>query len=98
MGFYMVSTEFDICIGKSSKAEVKRLATQLGRIQKQFEDIAPAMEYRFTLDRYQQIHVKLNERALMYILYRLSEIKTPELKRPQEPDPPQWFMDLLSGK
>lgn len=76
---------------------LRRLHRQLEIIVNTWSYISPAPDFKITKDRHGQVHVKMNERMLSYLLVRFGEVEAiVDAIKPE--DPPEWFMKLMGGE
>lgn len=92
----------DIHFGRMDTAEeearVKRLYHQLEQIRRDWANIQPAPSFKITCDKLGQVHVKLNERLLSYLLIRFGTIDDVGIPDVTSDDPPTWFMALMGNE
>lgn len=79
------------------KARAKKLHGYLSMVVKDFEMISPVPKFAMIEDQYGQIQVKMNERMMMYLLYRFTDFEEDEVLATVGDGPPDWFMHALGG-
>lgn len=77
---------------------LKRLHSQLKYVAEETNYLHPAPEFKIIKDQYGQVHVKMNERMLSYILIRFGDKDDIGIEEVNLSEPPPWFMALMGNE